>query len=300
LVFDRAFAPFGEKYANTGGTTEIDFTGDTQDTVAGLFDTRNRELHPNQGRWLSPDPSGLRAVDVTTPQSWNRYAYVMNAPLTQVDPLGLCGASRGFGPGCGPLPHTRFGGGDDFGTGYVNLDSFGGVDIFDAIAGAPGTYLSYDQRGNLSWGSSISLLQVTYAIIDSQRNATKEPGSGGPDWGGHQNTDPGDYPTGGFQTTFVNDGVFTRSSGVIPDFLNALVQVNYLGQQIRKLEDREWVYIQAGQDIPDALARQVESANNQLDATEQTLTGYYEQIWDLALPNLFSANPSREPATFEH
>ena len=42
-----------------------------------------------QGRWIRPDPAGLSAVDATYPQSWNRYAYVGNSPLSRVDPLGL-------------------------------------------------------------------------------------------------------------------------------------------------------------------------------------------------------------------
>ncbi|MGC2112264.1 MAG: hypothetical protein WA655_22285, partial [Candidatus Korobacteraceae bacterium] len=36
-----------------------------------------------------PDPAGLAAVDITNPQTWNRYAYVANNPLNTVDPLGL-------------------------------------------------------------------------------------------------------------------------------------------------------------------------------------------------------------------
>jgi hypothetical protein len=36
-----------------------------------------------------PDPAGLAAVDLTNPQTWNRYAYVGNNPLGNVDPLGL-------------------------------------------------------------------------------------------------------------------------------------------------------------------------------------------------------------------
>ncbi len=44
---------------------------------------------PDQGRWLSPDPSGLAAVNPANPQSWNSYAYVANQPLTATDPLGL-------------------------------------------------------------------------------------------------------------------------------------------------------------------------------------------------------------------
>ena len=38
---------------------------------------------------MHPDPAGLAAVDPSNPQSWNRYAYVMNNPLMYVDPSGL-------------------------------------------------------------------------------------------------------------------------------------------------------------------------------------------------------------------
>jgi len=48
-----------------------------------------RTLHAVQGRWLSPDPAGRSAVDPANPQSWNRYAYVLNNPLSNIDPLGL-------------------------------------------------------------------------------------------------------------------------------------------------------------------------------------------------------------------
>jgi len=77
--FDRAFAPYGEMYKNFGSTANQNFTGDTQDTAAGLFDTPNRELHPNQGRWISPDPAHA---------GWNLYAYGTN-PLSSVDPSGM-------------------------------------------------------------------------------------------------------------------------------------------------------------------------------------------------------------------
>ncbi len=36
-----------------------------------------------------PDPSGMAAVDVTIPQTWNRYAQVTNTPLCHLDPMGL-------------------------------------------------------------------------------------------------------------------------------------------------------------------------------------------------------------------
>ena len=72
-----------------GNGNEIDFTGDTQEIGSGLYDTPNRELHPTQGRWLSPDPAGLEAADPSSPQSWNRYAYAVNNPCSLIDPLGL-------------------------------------------------------------------------------------------------------------------------------------------------------------------------------------------------------------------
>jgi hypothetical protein len=64
------------------------------------------------GRWLSPDPAGLSATDPSNPQSWNRYAYVNDNPLTNTDPLGQlpqsgdalmcvveCGGDGAFNPG---------------------------------------------------------------------------------------------------------------------------------------------------------------------------------------------------------
>src|ERR1035437_3582503 len=76
---DRAFAPYGEVYNTFGSTTNTIFTGDYQDLVAGLFDTPNRELNQNQGRWISPDPSH---------SGWNAYAYSTN-PLGTTDLSGL-------------------------------------------------------------------------------------------------------------------------------------------------------------------------------------------------------------------
>jgi RHS repeat-associated protein len=83
-----AYAPFGEQYG-TSGTADASFTGQNADTNSNLYDFTFREYSPSQGRWISPDPAGLGAVDPTTPQSWNRYAYVLNNPLGLVDPLGL-------------------------------------------------------------------------------------------------------------------------------------------------------------------------------------------------------------------
>jgi RHS repeat-associated protein len=96
LYFDGAYAPFGEVYAQTG-TSDLSFTGMNQDTVSNLFDFPTREYNPIHGRWASPDPAGLSSAQLNDPQTFNRYAYARNSPLSVNDPTGMfilpdCGA----------------------------------------------------------------------------------------------------------------------------------------------------------------------------------------------------------------
>jgi RHS repeat-associated protein len=88
MHYSRAFAPYGE---TNNGSSSVDrtFTGQNQDTVDGIYDFMFRRYDPTHGRWTSPDPAGIAAVDPAAPQSWNRYAYVGGNPLSAVDPLGL-------------------------------------------------------------------------------------------------------------------------------------------------------------------------------------------------------------------
>ena len=91
LLGGMAYAPYGETYDETG-SPERGFTGQTQDIIkgtTGIYDFLFRQQASNQGRWMVPDPAGLAAVDITNPQTWNRYAYVGNNPLSSIDPLGL-------------------------------------------------------------------------------------------------------------------------------------------------------------------------------------------------------------------
>jgi RHS repeat-associated protein len=87
MYYDGAYAPFGENYAESG-TTDRNFTGMDQDTTSTVYDFPARE-YGIQGRWPSPDPAGLAAVNPADPQSWNRYAYVRNSPLMLTDPSGM-------------------------------------------------------------------------------------------------------------------------------------------------------------------------------------------------------------------
>ena len=96
IYAEEAYAPFGEVEAsNEYGTPDRSFTGQDQDVVTGsggtgVYDFLFRKYDPSAGRWLSPDPSGWDAVDMTTPQSLDRYAYALNDPMSFTDPLGLC------------------------------------------------------------------------------------------------------------------------------------------------------------------------------------------------------------------
>jgi len=119
VQYGGAYAPFGESYAETG-TTDRSFTGQTQDVGSGLYDFTFRQYSAAEGRWLVPDPAGQAAVDITNPQTWNRYAYLANNPLNAIDPLGLydeCGIVDGVESGdC-----LASGGGGGGGGGGVNL-----------------------------------------------------------------------------------------------------------------------------------------------------------------------------------
>src|SRR5579871_259522 len=103
VYFDGAYAPFGEPYNNAPGF-DFSFTGQNQDTAAGLYDFLFREQSPVQGRWISPDPAGAAAVDIRNPQTWNRYAYLANNPLNTIDLLGLgdCAQYGGDSEPCKP------------------------------------------------------------------------------------------------------------------------------------------------------------------------------------------------------
>lgn len=84
-----AYAPYGEQY-DKAGSSDPSFTGHDEGTTNTLYDFPFREYSASQGRWTSPDPAGIVAVDPINPQSWNRYAYALSDPLALIDPSGTC------------------------------------------------------------------------------------------------------------------------------------------------------------------------------------------------------------------
>jgi RHS repeat-associated protein len=109
-----AAAPYGESYAENPVGFLSPFAGLISDTSSELNDALWREYDPTQGRWMSPDPAGLAAVDLTNPQSLNRYAYVGNNPATAIDPSGMNLVTIPF-TGVGGFP----------GEGLCNDDGYG-------------------------------------------------------------------------------------------------------------------------------------------------------------------------------
>jgi RHS repeat-associated protein len=91
VVQNLDYLPFGELNSSDSGVNTHEFTGDEQDAETALAHTLFRQYSSSIGRWMTPDPAGLAAVDPTNPQSWNRYAYVLNNPINFIDRSG---------PGC--------------------------------------------------------------------------------------------------------------------------------------------------------------------------------------------------------
>jgi RHS repeat-associated protein len=86
---DAAFTPYGEHYDENN---YLGFFGGNLSIYPFFMDgyaATWRLYHYDQGRWISPDPAGLSAVDPSNPQTWNRYAYVAGNPLNNTDPSGL-------------------------------------------------------------------------------------------------------------------------------------------------------------------------------------------------------------------
>ena len=83
--------PYGDALSCTGSgvdATEHHFTGKERDTetVKDYFGARYYDS--GMGRFMSVDPAWLFAADPGNPQTWNQYVYVLNNPLSNVDPAG--------------------------------------------------------------------------------------------------------------------------------------------------------------------------------------------------------------------
>ncbi len=134
VVSRHDYQPFGAEVPDVNGRTSL--WGAT-DAVNQKFTAKERDLETTLaldyfgaryygsaiGRFTSVDPA-FESESVENPQSWNRYAYVYNRPLTLTDPDGRC-------PQCLPA---------------LAVGAAGGV-----IAGGATAFAEWYKTGDFSW-----------------------------------------------------------------------------------------------------------------------------------------------------
>ncbi len=138
-----AFEPYGARrnsdWLSTIGSTEMQavldssasrtsrgYTGHEHLDRTGFIHMNGRVYDPFLGRFLSPDPL---VVSPTNSQSWNRYSYVSNSPLSFTDPSGYI--SEILVTGSGPEE-------GEGGEIYINISTMGRLGVGSNIGfGAP-------------------------------------------------------------------------------------------------------------------------------------------------------------------
>ncbi len=92
MTYRAEFDPYGKLLYEWSSPTNLNtrkFTGYERDAATNLDYAQARMYANDWGRFMSPDPIGLKSANKYSPQSLNRYAYVQNNPVNGVDPSGL-------------------------------------------------------------------------------------------------------------------------------------------------------------------------------------------------------------------
>src|ERR1700733_1574298 len=85
--YQATFTPYGQEMATQNACPQnYKFTGYERDAETGLDYAFARYYNSRLGRFMSADPM---AGSLTDPQSFNRYAYVVNSPTNFTDPAGM-------------------------------------------------------------------------------------------------------------------------------------------------------------------------------------------------------------------
>jgi hypothetical protein len=115
------------------------------------------------GRFSSPDPSGLFFADPTNPQSLNLYSYVLNNPLTNVDPDGReCVWDDGSFDSAGDKDTGTQGQCEGAGGHYVDPTAFATLGLGDWSATPNSTLVG--MMGQLQDSQSVTVSATTAAV----------------------------------------------------------------------------------------------------------------------------------------
>ena len=170
VVSRRDFMPFGEELsAGTANRTTADkfgygidnvrkrFTGYEKDAETGLDFAEARYYDDRYGRFTAVDPllaSGMSA----DPQTFNRYAYVNNNPLTATDPTGLFSDRDWYTVGS-----------SDFYSGYDGLPSITRPILYvDIIKRTTTTTTTVNVSQSMRNGQTVQEAQVTITEVQVQ------------------------------------------------------------------------------------------------------------------------------------
>lgn len=88
VIGRQSHLPFGEEFAGSGTQEKHHFTNYESDAESATDYAINRQYSQGVGRFQSADPYTASGAPAD-PQSWNRYSYVVNDPIHNIDPLGL-------------------------------------------------------------------------------------------------------------------------------------------------------------------------------------------------------------------
>jgi len=158
---------FGDNFSETTSPF-VDFTG----FADGVWDAENnsdhfgaREYAKTQGRWMTPDPAGLAAVNPRNPQTWNRYAYVTNNPVSYRDPSGLVSM-----PNVGTYANGGGGGGFDCQQDGVDQS----CDTVTSVLGGGGAVECPNDNCGVGTATPYQCLDIVCGYYSSQYVASHE------------------------------------------------------------------------------------------------------------------------------
>jgi RHS repeat-associated protein len=77
-----------QRFSGSAGDS-YKFTGKERDTESGLDNFGARYDSSSLARFMTPDPVSATPIHLINPQRWNMYSYVVNNPLTYIDPDGM-------------------------------------------------------------------------------------------------------------------------------------------------------------------------------------------------------------------